>query len=232
MNEPTPYPPEAASTAKAALPVPTPRASRWLAAGAITGPLLFTLAWVILGQVSPGFTINGALVAPYSPIAQPISGLGLGPTAPYMNGAFVIGGLLIVAGAVGIAQRLPKLNARQRWSSALLLAPTGVGMVLSGLFTLEAFLPHTLGALLALGTPVLSFVVVGRLLRRIERWRRFGTWLLMGSPLTLLLLVLSFATLNPVAAGQGLGIAGLTQRVVVLEVMGWFAALGWLALRN
>jgi hypothetical protein len=133
---------------------------------------------------------------------------------------------------VGISQRLPELSARQRWSNALLLATTGVGMVLCGLFTLEAILPHMLGVLLALGTPVLSFVVLGRLLRRIPRWQRFGTWLVLGSPLTLLLLVLSFATLDPVAAGQGLGVAGLTQRVVVLEVMGWFALMGWLSLRR
>ena len=57
----------------------SPEATRWLALGAIVGPVLFTLAWVVLGFLSPGYTAWGIRIAPYSPISQPISGLGLGP---------------------------------------------------------------------------------------------------------------------------------------------------------
>ena len=60
----------------------TPEAARWLALGAVAGPALFTFAWFVLGFLSPGFTIFGTLIAPYSPISQPISGLGLGTTLP------------------------------------------------------------------------------------------------------------------------------------------------------
>src|SRR5438093_318007 len=77
-------------------------AVRWLALGAVAGPILFTLAWFVLGFLSPGFSIWGVAIAPYSPISAPISGLGLGPTAPFMNAAFVIGGVLLLAGAIGI----------------------------------------------------------------------------------------------------------------------------------
>src|SRR2546425_1876540 len=82
----------------------SPEATRWLALGAVAGPVLFTLAWFILGFLSPGYSIFGTVIAPYSPISQPISGLGMGPTGPFMNAAFVLGGLLLLAGVVGTFQ--------------------------------------------------------------------------------------------------------------------------------
>src|SRR5919201_717068 len=87
------------------------KTARWLALGAIAGPILFTLAWFVLGFLSPGFTIFGTRIAPYSPISAGISGLGLGPTAPYMNAAFVFSGLLVMIGAVGVFQSIPELTA-------------------------------------------------------------------------------------------------------------------------
>src|ERR1700719_2319464 len=71
----------------------------WLSLGAGAGPILFTIAWLVLGFLSPGYSLWGTRIAPYSPISQPLSGLGLGPTGPYMNAAFVLHGLLILAGS-------------------------------------------------------------------------------------------------------------------------------------
>ena len=59
------------------------------------------------------------------------------------------------------------------------------------------------------------------------RWRRFGSWLLLGSPLTLALLVLYFMTFSPTAAGARTGVTGLTERILVVEVYAWFVAMGW-----
>jgi hypothetical protein len=87
---------------------------------------------------------------------------------------------------------------------------------------------HSVGFLLALASPLLSFLVAGLLLRRIPRWRGFGSRLLFGSPLTLVLVILFFATFHPAASGAGLGVGGLTQRVLIVEVHAWFMALGWL----
>src|SRR6266542_6662982 len=101
--------------------------TRWLALGDVAGPVLFTLAWFVLGFLSPGFTIFGTLIAPYSPISAPISGLGLGPTAPFMNTAFVLGGLLLLAGVIGIVQGIRELAAVARWSCTALLALTPLG---------------------------------------------------------------------------------------------------------
>src|SRR5262245_16050975 len=210
----------------------TPATARWLALGAVAGPALFTLAWFILGFLSPGYTLYGTHIAPYSPISQPISGLGLGPTALYMNAAFVLSGLLIIAGVVGIFQGIQEIGALARWSCTVLLALSGVGAVVVGIFTLESFLVHFVGVLLAIATPVLSFLVSGLVLRRVPRWRRFGSWLLLGSPLTLALLVLFFATFNPVAAGANLGVSGLTQRILAVEIHAWYVAMGSLAFRR
>src|SRR6266571_3078933 len=139
----------------------SPGATRWLALGAVVGPILFTLAWIILGELSPGYTAWGIRIAPYSPISQPISGLGLGPTAPFMNAAFVLTGLLTLVGVVGIFQGIREMGALARWSCTVLLALSPLGMVVDGIFTLESFLPHTVGFLLATASPVLSFVVIG-----------------------------------------------------------------------
>jgi hypothetical membrane protein len=210
----------------------TPRPARWLALGAVAGPILFTLTWVVLGFVSPGYTLFGTRIAPYSPVSQPISGLGLGDTGPFMNAAFILGGLLLLAGVIGVFQTIgntPRPAARR--ASVALLALTPLGMVTVGVFTLEAVLAHLIGFLLAVGTPVLSFLVAGRFLRDIPGWRRFGTWLLLGSPLTLVLLVLFFLTFVPTAAGAQEGVGGLTQRLLVVEVLTWFVAMGWLASR-
>ncbi len=117
----------------------TPKTARRLALGAIAGPVLFTLAWLVLGFLSPGYTLWGTLIAPYSPIHQPISGLGMGPTAPFMNTAFVLSGLLLMAGVIGITQTT-QANRRPaaRWTVTALLALAPLGMVIDGIFNLQA----------------------------------------------------------------------------------------------
>ena len=206
---------------------------RWLALGAIAGPVLFTMAWLILGAISPGYTISGTWISPYSPISQPISGLGLGVTAPYMNAAFLISGLLLLAGVVGIVTALPRRGKPvARKASSILLALTPVGLIVVGLFTLESPGLHLSGAMLTLATPVLSFLVTGLQLRHLPGWRRFGNALLVASPLTLILFVTYNLSFNQSAVAAGHGMAGLTQRVLFVEILTWFVALGWLAYRR
>ncbi len=211
----------------------TPEPARWLALGAVAGPVLLTFAWFVLGFLSPGYTLFGTLIAPYSPLSQPISGLGLGPTGPFMNAAFVISGLMLLAGVIGVFQTMTASGRpAARWACAALLALSPLGQVVVGIFTLEAVFPHLICFLLAVATPVVSFLAAGCFLRGIPRWRRFGNLLLLGSPLTLVLVVLFFWTFDPAAAGAGFGVAGLTQRILGVEVHAWFVAMGWLAFRR
>lgn len=210
----------------------TPVVARWLALGAVAGPVLFTVAWFVLGFLSPGFTIFGSQVAPYSPVSADISGLGLGPTAPFMNTAFVLSGLLLAVGVIGALYSIPEMGTVARWTGIVLLGLAPLGTIMDGIFTLESPFPHFLGAGLGFGSPILSFLITGLLLRRIPRWRRFANRLLLGSPLTLALVVLHFATFSPTVEGAKTGVAGLTERALIVEVLAWFVALGWLAFRR
>ncbi len=207
------------------------RPHAWLPLGAVIGPLLFTLAWLVLGAVSPGYTVFGVQIAPYSPIAQPISGLGMGVTGPYMNAAFVLSGLATFIGVVGICRALPSRRAA-RWLCGGLLALTPLGLVLAGLFNLESPMLHYVGALLGLGSPVLSFLVTGLILRGVPRWRRLGSLFLLASPISLVLLVVFFASFDQATTAANQGVAGLTQRVLVIQEFAWFVALGWLAYKR
>jgi len=206
--------------------------TRYLALGMVAGSVLFTLAWFVLGFLSPGFTIFGTVIEPYSPISQPLSGLGLGVTGPYMNAAFVLSGLLILVGVIGVFRGMTGLDAAAGRLCTVLLALSPLGMVIDGLFTLESFLLHMLGFLMGSGSLVVSFLFVGRKLRRVPGWERFGSWLILASPLTLALFVLSFTTYDQAAAAAGLGIAGLAERILAVEVSSWFVALGWLGFRR
>jgi hypothetical protein len=200
-----------------------------LALGAILGPVVFTLGWLVLGFISPGYTMWGVHVAPYSAISQPLSGLGLGPTGPFMNAAFIVSGLLLMAGAVGVFASISELGPVARWTCTAVFALPGVGAVIDGIFTFENFLPHFFGFGLAL-TTVVGFPVVGFILRRIPSWRNFGTWLVAAGPLTLALTVLYFMTFTPTVEGIQHGVAGLTERLLVLELDAWYVAIGWLVI--
>jgi hypothetical membrane protein len=207
--------------------------SQQFALGAVAGPVLFTLAWLILGALSPGYTVSGTWISPYSAINQPISGLGLGATARYMNPAFVISGLLLLAGVIGVARSLPPGGRPvARIVSAILLGLAPLGLIIIGLFTLETPLRHLAGAMLVLATPVVSFLVTGLYLRGVPGWHRFGNRLLLASPITLVLFIAYNLSFSQAAVAAGHGLAGLTQRVLFVEILGWFVAMGWLVHRQ
>ena len=210
-----------------------PRWLRWLPLGAVAGPVLFTAGWVLLGAISPGYTVAGTWISPYSAITQPISGLGLGETGPYMNSVFIISGVLLLTGVIGVVLALPPGGRRvTRIASSILLALSPVGLIIIGLFTLDSPAMHLLGAMLILATPVISFLITGLHLRDLPGWHRFGNKLLVAAPLTLVLFVLYTVSFDQVAVAAGHGVAGLTQRLLFVDILTWFAAMGWLAFRR
>lgn len=206
--------------------------ARWLALGAIAGPVLFTFAWIVLGFVNTGYTLWGVHVAQYSPVQQQISALGVGNTAPFMNATFIITGVLLIAGTIGIFRVFSHdLSARAyRWCLALWLLP-GIGSITDGIFTFQHFFGHFIGFGLSL-TASIGFICAGLLLRHASDAKPVAYGLLAAGPLTVVLTVLFFATFTPTAAGQLTGIAGLTERLLVTEILGWYAVVGWVALRS
>lgn len=208
--------------------------ARWLALGAVVGPILLTLAWIILGLTRPDtkneWGVSGGITGM---ITQPFSSLGLGHNGLLFNIAFLLNGILILIGVFGVFKTMGTGGRPVLYKvSAALLALSGLGSMICAVFTLESFLLHMAGFLLGAGAPVLGFLVTGFFLRNIPRWRQFGTWLLLGSPLTLLLLVLFFLTFQYDTMAAGVGVAGLTERILVIEVQAWYMAMGWLAFRG
>lgn len=229
-----PKPTASASTGRIAPSVHAPPpTARWLALGAVAGTVLFTFAWLVLGFFSTGYTLEGDWI-PSSPISHPLSGLGMGGTGPYMNTAFILGGLLLLAGVIGVFQTMPpdhRPAARRACMAGLALSP--LGLILAGVFTIEHDLPHFTGFALIALTPVITFVTAGSFLRGIPAWRRLGTYLMiLGSPLTLLAAVMYLVSFDEAATASGEGMAGLLSRILAVAVHGWFAAVGWRAFRQ
>ena len=207
---------------------------RLLALGAVAGPVLFMLAWIILGVLQP-VTSNmyGIMGGISGAISNPISGLGVGPQAVLFNTAFVLCGFLTLVGVLGIFQSTGAGRPAARWICTLLLALSPLGLGMAGIFTLSAsILLHAVAAALLFFSPVVSFLAAGFYFRGIPQWRKFGARLLLGSPLTLFLLILYAATFNQTFVAAGQGIAGLTERMMTIEVHAWFVAMGWLAFRK
>ena len=205
------------------LPAADQRAAAWVALGAIAGPVIFTMAWLLLGFVSRGYTAWGTYV-PYSPVHQTVSGLGLGATAPFMNAAFIANGILTFVGIIAIFNGVGGLSRAARWACVTPLSLPAMGSVIDGIFTLEAFLPHTAGFALALAA-IPGFATAGFFLRRLPEWRPLGTGLIAASPITLALALLFFATFIPTIAGTQTGVAGITERLLVLEIQAWYVAI-------
>lgn len=195
--------------------------ARWLALAGVVGPLLFVVVYTLAGFLRPG----------YSPVHQAISDLGVGSHGWLVDVSCVISGLLLIGFAVGFAALLrPVLPQGWRWLIAVLFALHGLGLVIAGIFT-EA--PSTVmihwlvGANLGLFGPVITFLIGGLVLRRAIQWRRWGTALLIGSLLTLVLLVITFWVFTPGTPLASLKLGGLMERVVLIEIEIWYVALGW-----
>lgn len=193
---------------------------RWPILGAIFGPIFFAFAYTMLGFLRPGF----------SPVSEPISGLGVGPNAPAMNVSFILTGLLMFVGVVRIFQNIGEIGGAARWICMLLLLLSPIGCIICGLYTYEAFMFHFLGFFLACGTPVICFPAAGLILRRVPHFRRLGNWMIVGGPLTLVLIVLFMATFD--YQNTDVGMAGLFERILVLEVHAFYVVLGWHVFRR
>jgi hypothetical membrane protein len=195
---------------------------RWLSLGAVAGPVLYHLAWFILGLLRSG----------YEPLRQTISVLGVGPLGGGMDTASVIAGLLLIVGVVAVFQGFKQeVGTVEGRICIFFLLVLPVGILLSGFFTMDTPF-HTPGAAVALLASVVTFPIVGFLLRRKPGWRYFGTGLILSGPLTFFLLYGFVGTLNPSKMAINTGISGLWQRAVIMELLAWYMALGWFGFRR
>jgi hypothetical membrane protein len=180
----------------------------------ILGPLIFVVAFTVAGLLRPG----------YSPIHQAISDLGIGHRPWLLNVPLVVMGAALIACSVGLLRALgPLLGDPWRWICSGLLALPGFGFAWAGIFT-EA--PATLTLHWIVGMPLVGigaiggFLATGVRLRRLESWHGIGTYSIAAGLGTLALILAMFGTWT-------LGIGGLTERVFFLEILAWYAVVGW-----
>lgn len=202
---------------------PPMQATRWLALGAVVGSILFAFSWLVFGFLRPG----------YSPVSQYISALELGPGGIVMRAVYLLNGFLLSVGVIAVFESFKhQFGTVARWTCTLLLVLSPLGVLWDGIFTLQTLALHNLGVYVAAGTPMISFLIVGLVLRRVPSWKRFGTWMLLGCPLTLALIV-GFTTAVPFSElAIGGGSIGLWQRALITEIQAWYVALGILAFRR
>lgn len=186
------------------------------------GAILFTVAWVVLGAVSPGYELFGHMIAPYSWISQPVSGLGLGATGPWMNAAFIGGGLLVLVGTLAATPQWWRRRAAGR-AGLVLMAFSGVGMIVCGVFTLESMMLHLTGFLLAVPLPAVGFVLAGLALRRDARG--LATVGIVGGAASMVLFGIFMATFDATGAGGNDGVAGLVQRALIVVTLSTLSIL-------
>src|SRR5579883_1275626 len=191
----------------------------------VAAGILFTSGWVILGSRSTGFEVFGMHIAPYSPVAHPVSGLGLGNTAKAMNAVFIGTGWLLSYGTVACLLSLKPSFASGSAFFGPLLVSSGVGAVVCGCWSIDRTVAHGFGYLLAAGVPAIGFLEAGLALRSPDlKW--LSAWLIIAGPTTLCLFALSLISFDPEKARRGVGYAGLIQRILLSEVLVTFAAIG------
>jgi hypothetical membrane protein len=158
------------------------RSTRLLLVGGIVAAPLFVVLWAVQAFTREGFR----------PTFHPLSLLSLGEGGWVQIANFVITGILLIGGAVGL-RRSSERSAGSTWT-ALLVALMGVGLVIAGAFVTDAGAGFPAGA--PEGAPQMSwhgavhemgfiltqlaFVALAILLAvRFARARRFG-WMLAG----------------------------------------------------
>jgi hypothetical protein len=207
---------------------------KWLSFCAVAGPMLLTLAWIVLGLLVPPFRneygINGGISGT---ITSPISGIGVGPNAFLFNSAFILTGVLIITGIFGVFLVINKTNKIIHWIIALLLMLSPIGWIFAGVFTLSVSVPlHMAGFLLAAGTPVISFITTGLYLRKFENYKKFSNILIIGSPITLILTVSCLLVFDYELIAAGGGIAGIISRLLALEVCFVYSSIGLFGMKQ
>ncbi|MGA8116323.1 MAG: DUF998 domain-containing protein, partial [Actinocatenispora sp.] len=195
--------------------------SRGLAALAVAGPVLFTLAWLVLGAATGGYsqpaeTIS-ALAAPGSP-GRPAMVAGMAVLTLSLAGTALLVGrsgryavpttALLIAGTAGslVATVFPTGCTNPAWCDPVSSSPVGT--------------THAVGAgLLFVGLPVAMLTVaVTRGAGRAARWCSAAT----------------FAVAAPLLAWFVLGPddwSGLAEKIFLTVLLVWTAALGLSARR-
>ena len=200
--------------------------ARWFVLiGGVVNPVAFVLAFTVAGILRPG----------YSPIHQAISDLGVGPNGSVMDAIAVISGLLLIGFAMGFAISMHQvLNSGWRWSGTTFLVLRGIVLVTVAIFTEDPSTVriHSLAATIGVISMLSALTSIGLGLRRNRKWRRWGNYSLVAALMTLVLVAVEFWVFTPGTLLAPLHLGGLIERVVYVETLAWYVAIGWQLFRT
>jgi hypothetical membrane protein len=165
------------------------------------------------------FLIEGATRYGYDPLRQPVSALALGPLGWVQQLNFIVTGILMVAGAIGLR------TALQRWggsnSASALIALAGIGLVGAGIFVMGGALHIPFSLLFFVGMPA-ACIVLGS---RFGAWgqRHWAWYSMLSGVASLIAFAMTFVALGSVGGLNEM--AGLIQRVTAAIGFTWLTAL-------
>ena len=203
--------------------MPDRRWARWLLTGGVIGPVLFVQVFLVEGWTRSG----------YDPTTMYVSLLSLSDQGWQQIANFLVNGVLIAGGAVGLRSVL-RDGPGSRWGP-ILIGVAGVSLVVGGIFVTDpccAYPPgtpagtqstyswhggiHDIGALSVFGgLAAAMFVMARRFAGDGSRWALYSRASAVGE---LVFLFASFAFTD---------VAGLLQRVAALFALGWVAQVMW-----
>lgn len=193
------------------------------------------------------FLLARPLGSPLDPVNSYVSELGVRtqPASAFFRASDVLAGLLIVLLALVLREGLPRHWRCEAGRAALAVA--GAASVVDGWHPMgcmpsinAACRPHrdfigliaqlreahTVSSAVGVAAAIASMVLLGSLLREIPRWRHLGE---IGQLAALAVIALGLLEVPLSLTNQWVG---LVERISVLWVSGWFAALAVLALRT
>jgi hypothetical protein len=160
----------------------------------------------------------------YDPLAEPVSALEAGPAGWVQQVNFLIFGLLTIAHAIG--QHLGMLPTRGGVTGPVLLAITGIGALIAGIFPVyedaagvtQFPVGHRVGGLMFFLVSPAALIALSRRMRHDPVWRPLAGYTFVSG---LVLAALAVVTLGLVLPDGALlhDWAGLIQRITVLAVL-------------
>jgi Protein of unknown function (DUF998) len=182
--------------------------------------VLFQVLFIVAAMLRPG----------YSPVSQPASDLGIGPSGEWVDAAVIVLALLKIGlGLAFFMLMRPMLGGVWRSICALLIALPGLGNIVTAVFT-EApatLVIHSLASAVVVLACVLMFFVVGAVLWRAPDWHGFAVFSVLAGVVFVVLAVFLYLTFAPTSSLSALHVGGLSERAVILWRDVWYAVLGW-----
>jgi len=196
------------------------------------GPIVFLTVLTLAGLMRPG----------YDPVARYTSDLAVGETSWLQTANFIVFGCLVILFAAGLRRGLA--GGRALRVSVMLLAITGLGLIIAGVFPTDLIgqpstahgAMHFVASILMFGTLNAVFFVLVVPLRQDERWAGYArystiTGVIAGGLCLASVAAALPATFNNYQAGPLAAWTGLVQRVLFVVAFGWIAMVGFRLLR-